>query len=492
MNEAKSWTKYALFLFALFYIFLAGSVAINRMTFPVILDGAEAIHAQFACQIGEGERLYGPLDVNVQELWYTPLSFQVAGYFSKLFDYDIRAIRFVMFAFGLGAICLVAMLVWKRTGSAILAFTAAAWASTIDAGPWFVEVGPNTGHVFFAMLAIYLLARDKSLRWTTVFFVSTCLFASFWCKQTGLAYIAAGAFYTATQNLRKGFACAAIAGGMSAIAVLFFVLQPDSSFIRMTFMHKNHPIMWSWLWTPAIYPELLGRMGILCGVLAAALIHKKWKVRELLEPDYIFLGAAAIVGIFSRIKYGSGSTQAILFYCLLMVCALRFLRDFFTEKTMQASVIMGLILVQSIAFGRDWRPLYISSDDSHRFREILDILATPGLKTHYVNQGILNYYVGKPMSATVSRDCWKDGQYNRNLYPDLFRTTYSKDPFDLVIIDIPLEDNSWFLYERLNLNYTPSSELPAYNRADTTLRLRKVVFVRKNLVGDDTKQHGLQ
>ena len=490
-DKAASWAKYALLLLALIHLLLAGSVAINRMTSPVILDSAEAIHTQFAYQAGEGARLYGPLDIHVQELWYNPLSFQIAGYFSRLFNYDIRAIRFTMFLFGFGSICLVAMLTRQRTGSVVLASTAAAWASAIDAGPWIVEVGPNTGHIFFAMLAVYLLARDKSLRWTTVVLASTCLFASFWCKQTGLAYIVAGVFYTATRNLRKGLACATIAGGMSAVSVLFFVLQPDSSYISMTFLHKNHPIMWSWLWTPALYPELLGRMGILCGILAAALIRKQWRFRELLEPEYIFLGAAAIVGILTRIKYGSGPTQAILFYCLLMVCALRFLQDFFTERTMQASVIMGLLLVQSVTFARDWRPAYISNDDSRRFREIRDILATPGMRTHYVNQGILNHYVGKPVHAPVGRDCWKNGQYDKTLYPDLFRATYSKDPFDIVIIDIPLEDHSWFLYERLNANYVPSTELPPFNGADMTLRYRKIVFVRKDLAGA-AKEHNSQ
>ena len=47
-----------------------------------------------------------------------------------------------------------------------------------------------------------------------------------------------------------------------------------------------------------------------------------------------------------------------------------------------------------------------------------------------------------------------------------------------MIIDIPLEDNSYALYERLEKGYQPLYEIPASTKFSTTydLRYKKVVF----------------
>jgi len=50
-----------------------------------------------------------------------------------------------------------------------------------------------------------------------------------------------------------------------------------------------------------------------------------------------------------------------------------------------------------------------------------------------------------------------------------------------VIIDVPLEDNSYALYERLDQAYRPLYEIPASTRFATTydLRYKKIVFEKK-------------
>jgi len=463
-----------------FHLLMAGTLAFNRLASPVILDSAEAVHAQFAYQAGAGIPLYGPMDIKIQELWYNPLSFQAAGLVSRFFDYDIRAMRFVMFLFGAGSILLAALITFKMTGNRLLAFIAASWMSAIEAGPWLVEMGPNAGHVFFAMLAVYLILRDESLKWSTVALACVALFASFWCKQTGLAYIAAGVFFFATRDIRKGIGAAAIAGGLAAIGMLYYAAPADSTYIQFTFLHGNHPMIWKWLWNPALYPELLGRFGILCAVVLTGLFLKRFAIREWLRPEIIFLGASAVVGIFTRIKYGSGPSQAIFFYGMIIVCALYFLHRFLQDKKISGAVLAGMLAVQTLALGHDQRSALITPADEFRFREIVDILSTPGQVTYYANHGVLNLYAGKEPFAAMGRDCWHKGTYDRSRYPDYYRQAVSADPFDIVIIDVPLEDNSWFLYERLNSSYQPVRELPALAEANNALRSRKVVLQRKN------------
>ena len=61
------------------------------------------------------------------------------------------------------------------------------------------------------------------------------------------------------------------------------------------------------------------------------------------------------------------------------------------------------------------------------------------------------------------------------------RNFLAQDPWDLVIIDIPLEDNSYALYERLEQAYRPLYEIPAATKFPATydLRYKKVVFEKK-------------
>jgi len=56
----------------------------------------------------------------------------------------------------------------------------------------------------------------------------------------------------------------------------------------------------------------------------------------------------------------------------------------------------------------------------------------------------------------------------------------------MVIIDIPTEMSSWFLYERLNAAYTPIGEIPAASRypESATLRWRKIIFEKKKISPD--------
>ena len=119
-----------------------------------------------------------------------------------------------------------------------------------------------------------------------------------------------------------------------------------------------------------------------------------------------------------------------------------------------------------------------------RYRELLAWVGKPGKNVYYINQGIYNVLAGKTPYTAVGRDCWHNGQIDRSLYPAAFREAFGKDPFDIVIIDIPTEINSWFLYERLQANYVPVAEMPAITQlpAGVTLRNRKLIFYRKDQV----------
>jgi hypothetical protein len=468
------------------HLAIATQVITNNLSHKAIINAAESEHALFAYQFGAGERLYGPMDIHVRELWYTPLTFQVAGWVSKWFGYDIRAMRLVMALIGVSAMIVLGLLTFRLTRNKAFAFIAAALLAGIDtkAWPWFINLDPNALHVLCALLGVYLLVRDRSLRWSTVIFSTIAFFASYWSKQTGLAYIAAGVFYCTLTDFRKGLASAALAFALVAGSAAYYMAMPDSSFMGVLTMHKNHPIVWQWLLEPALFPEIIGRFGVLIAVVIAGLVGLGLDWRKWIKAEYVFLGASAVVAVIARLKYGSGPSQGIFFSAMLFACGLAFLQQFLEERLISGRVLLSIVALQCLALFHEYRAALITLSDDLRFEMIKDVIATPGKDVFYNCNGFYNVLVGKQPYPSVGRDCWANGRYDRALYPDYFRKWLEKDPFDIVISDIPLEDNSWLLYERLDKNYVAVRDIPAETKypADYSLRNRKVIFYRKDQV----------
>lgn len=453
----------------------------NGVTHATIIRAYDSVCAQFARQAGEGQPLYGPFTDHTLQLWYTPLSIQIMGYVSRWFNYDIRVMRLVMALLGVLAIVLVGLMTHRLTNDRFLGFAAAALMAGINVNQWFMDLGSNATLAFFTLLGVWLLIRDPDLKWPTVVGAVVCLFAGFWSKQTGLAYLAAGIFFIFARNPRKGLAAAALAAALVGIGCGYYATRPDSIFIRQFLSHGDNPIMWSWFFNPVLFPEYLGRMGIMFVAVVAGLLALPRQFRYWLKPELVFLAAAAVVATLTRLKYGSGPTQQIVFFGLLIVCGVSFLGRFFRERQLSGPLLLTLLGVQAAALYYDFRPLLITAEDDTRFRQILDILATPNMKPYYNGQGYLNTLVGKPAAWTGSKDCWRKGKFDRAFLQPEVRELLNRDPFDLVIIDVPLEDNSFLLYERLNANYKPVREIPASGRMDEpSLRWKKIVFVRND------------
>lgn len=469
-------SRFVITLIAVAHLFTACTLIWNRLTKPAFTAG-ESTAAQFSWQIASGHPPFGPSNIHIQEIWYNPLTFQIAGYFSKLFDYDIRAMRLAMAFFGLGSILLAGMITHHLTRSRWFGFLAACFFIGVDLSPWYVILEPNSTLVFFALLAVYLLVRDTALSWRTIAGVCISLFFSFWSKQTGLAFMVAGVFFILCKDVRKGFAAAAICALITATGMLYYHLQPESSYIQQTFSHGDDPMIWDRFLNPVIYPELLGRFGSLIGILIAAIFISTTRFRDLVRPEYVMLGAATVVGLVTQCKYGSGPTQAILMYGLVISCGLAVLHDLWRRGFLPPSLVLAILSIQGICLIYNPAKYLITNGDVARMRQIIEICATPGKEVYYINQGFYNVLAGKKPYANVGRSCWHNGVYDRSRYPEFFRTFVESDPFDIVIIDVPLEDNSWLMYERLDKNYMAVQQIDP--PADAPNRSKLVVFHRK-------------
>ena len=460
-------------------------MAINWLSYNCFV-GDEGALMTWAYQFSHGLPLYGVrANPELQDLFaYTPLASQIYGTIFKLCPFDVRWMRLVNFLFSVGGATLVGLITFSLCRCRFMAVVSGGLMLASPPLLWFIDCGPNEIHVFFALLGMYFLIRESSPGWKSIVIGVLALFASFWAKQTGAPYLVAGLVYLLGAHGKKGLAACGIALVIAAGFLGYYALKYSGTMYNMFVLQAQHPILGGRLWNPVLFPEILGRFGVLLAVILAGVgtIHG-WKFKNLFRPELLFLGAAGVVGIIGPLKYGSGTTQTIVFYGMILACGIAFLKQLLDKKAITEKVLVGLLIVQMILLAQDprmnlWRDCYQA-----RFDELCRIVATPGKSVLYSDNPVISLLVNKPYYAGPGRDCYVNGKIDRSRYPKELSAFFKSDPFDMIVIDVPLEDNSWPLYERLNVSYQPVAELPALP-GDPNMRknFKKVIFMRKDQV----------
>ncbi|MFH0879115.1 MAG: glycosyltransferase family 39 protein [Lentisphaerota bacterium] len=472
-------------LFALisYHILVAGALCLNLLSRGVVHNASEGFYCKLAYQCSVGEPLYASdEDIRNDRCMYTPLSFEIQGLAIRLFGLDIRVQRLVSAFFGLGSMVLIALIVRRLTKSTFWAVLAAGLFSGIDVSYWYVMVSPNSAHVFFALLGLYLLMRGPSLTWVACMAAVCALFGSFWSKQTGLAYVVAGLFYIFTQDLKKGAVSALVTLLLAGGFMEYYAAPPGSQFLYRVFVWATiEPMMWSRFMTPVLFPELLGRFGVMIALVVAGVLALPFSFKEYARPHFVFLGAAAFAGPWAELKYGSGNMQSIFFYGLLIIGGISFLHSFLKNKKIAVVLAYVLVGVQSMALVHEVKPMFISDEDEQRFNKIISILSTPGESSYFYAHGYYNVLAGKPPVANTEQNSvehWKNG---RSVYAKTVTEYWQSNPFDRLILFYPWEDNMRIVLEQVQKDYDLAEEIqPSVDYPSTwELRKRLLVFKRK-------------
>lgn len=478
LGKAAAWI---LGILAGIHLAIAGLFLANQVGHREIMNCSDAWHMGYFRQFAEGGHCYYPKnDVAHLTDGYTPLSSEIFAWTIRAFGPDIRAARAVAGLFGLLGMALVGACVHRMTGSRFFAFVAAGLAAALEPR-WFVDVGPNTIHATFSILALWLLLRDPECSWRTVVLAGLALFASFWSKQLGLAYMVAGAVAVGFRDWKKGAALAAGLAVLSAAGIAYWETRGGSQFCYWVFeMNRNQPIVWSRLWD-VVFAEILTRKyAILVALSVAGVASRLRSWRDLFRPEWLFLGASGVAGCFANCKYGSGTSQMWVFYMVLIALGVEAAHRFFRARGLAAVLLVPLLGVQSLAFLEDPRPYLITAEDAARWQRVMGILSTPGKTAYYANAGFMSLLAGQPLYPQAGEDSWVKGRFDRNSLSAERRAYLAGAPWDLVIINIPLEDNSYALYEMLDKSYHPLYEIPATEKNSNIydLRYRKIVFAK--------------
>ena len=468
------------------YFLVNAFLAWNQLSCAVICEEMESDHMVIIRQFSQGDHAYYPQDPELRrsDAAYPPLAFQTYGWVMRWISADVRAIRALRALFGIAAIVLVGLMVYRLTANRMLAFIASGLAAGIDTPGWFMAFCPDSQHLFFAVLGAWLLVRSPEVGWKTALLATLAFFAAFWSKQTGLGYIVAANVYILIVNWRRGLVCAVLNVALVAGGVAWGMHMAGNDFLQYTFyVHIDQPKLLQQLWDPIYFPYLLGRLSVPLALVFAGVLVEGRRFRNLLKPHYLLLGAGAFVGIICSLKYGSGLSQAWFFRCMLIVCGCAFAQRL-VESGLIASLPCNVLLgVQLLASAQDFRSVIINQDDVSRYNYICQLIATPGKEVYYNNLAYLNAIVGKRLYTGGCDGCWVKGAYHPEVYPKVWREFFEKDPFDVVILDIPSPDGFPVLYERLRKNYQAVQEIPSdpRNTNSGALRRRKIVFVKKGV-----------
>lgn len=469
---------------AIAYFGLCGFLLFNHLLYKEIYNEAEAFHMQYYWQFSQGQHCYYPNGtmINCATDGYTPLAAQIYGQVIRWLGQDVRIVRFVRALFGLGAIALVGLLVQTLTGERRLAFLATGLAAGMEPF-WFMASGPDNMHVFWALLGTWLLTYSPQVSWGRAALAGAAFFASFWTKQTGLAYVVAGGVYLFLRNWLKGLVVLVVTAVVTLAGVLYFERLPDSDFLYWTWrMNADAPLIWSRLWDPMFFPIFFGRFLILTSlVIIGFWVERQFRWQALVSPWWILLGAAAFVGFFAGLKYGSGQSQSWFLYCMVIVVGVTMAHRLCRGGYLSPVVLSGLLAFQLAAFAQDFRPYVITRSDRERHAWLMNLIATPGKSVYYVGRTYWNFLAGKDYFARGCDGCYVRGEFRPEIYPKAWREYFESDPFDIVVVDLPPPDGFFPLYERLNKSYRAVQEIPADPRGDAggCLRRKKIVFVRQ-------------
>lgn len=482
MNRVVKWIIIAL---TAAHLLVALYVFYNQASSSVIYSEGDAWHMLYYYQFSQGGHMYYDIDLRHASDGYTPLASQIFGWTIRFIGNDIRWVRVTAGLFGLGLIVTVALIVYRLTGDRLLAFVGAGLTAAMDT-LCFMELGPNTITVFFGVLGVYMLVRDPEvISWKTALLAGLAFFASYWSKQTGLAYIAAGLFYLFMKQPKKAAVTAAMIAVLFVSTFMYFKYQPNSRFVYNVFIaNSDQPLVFKRLWDPIFFPLLTGRFAVLVAFIFIGIFSGSLRFQRFINPRYIFL-AAGLVTALTSLKYGSGQQQAWFFYTMMIVNGLCAMHGLLNRKQLSYAVLGGLLIMQQLAFFRSYRNILITPEDKRRYAEFCDIMATPGMKTYHPNNlGYINLILGKEYYAGCLFGCWDDHVFNPDLYPKIWKDFLSTDPFDIVVIDIPLADGSFVLLDRLKKNYQAVREMPPDSRGSNHgyLRRKKIVFMRKNRI----------
>ncbi len=480
-------SKLLLVLFLLLHI-PAAYLAVNNMSCGFSPDRAAYEHLAQIDRVYEGKPIYAPMTVEFSPITYTPLYWVVCGWLWKLTGPGFFVPQLVSLLATFVFLYFAARFLWGGT-SRDLFLTALGIVDllllNLSTGIWLCGLNNDALHFALTIAGFYCLGKagPRPAAWAALWLSLGAL-----TKQTGLAYVAAGALYVLLKEPRRFVFYAVPALVVCGGGLAFLQIQSGGLFYDIVVKENRGPF-WemSRLVTEVWGSQFLGLVGILSLFsLWPLLASKTWREawQRMLTPEYTMAAAGMAVACIAQPKFGSGNNHAVIAITGLVICGwqgLRFTMGQIRDAGISASLRGGAAVLQTVALLIPaWQQAsvrLIDEADRYKYSQIEEVFKrgyTVIYHFPYIT-GSFGYSEAGHQGNELCR--WINGQWSFANKPDFLSAPYREQKFDYVILCASVVDQADPTIQAILANYSVASTLPPHPTRPNTQMMRYPVYV---------------
>lgn len=466
-------------------------IVISRMGADYDIGAPAYQHMAMIDQILQGKVLYAPLSSEYSCVTYNPLYWYISAAFCKVFGMSFLWPRLVSLMFSAGCAGIMFMWTWRLTAKDLVMSMAApvmVLSTAFLIQFWVMEINVNALHVFLVLLGFYLLI-EPDMRKTVI--AAIALTASFFTKQTALAYIVAAAVMLLFRS-RRHLPLYLVTCVIFLAAGCWYLEVFEGDFYRQTIAaNQGPPWMLSRLFSEVFQQVFFGMVGCvfmfsILRVFVEGSVEDVPFFARIWRSEYLLAAAGIAVEIISHPKYGSGPVHGLVAICGITLCGLsgasligkmagcKKIAHATAAVQVAALIIISIPSIPSQYYDR------MDEDKMIRISSIFRSGRTCYFGIPYIQRKYGQASLGIPDDEPTK---WVNGRLTYQFIPPKLSEPFAKQEFDYVIIGSYFDPNHP-VAKVIMENYKKAvAEFPAHPRFpnSTDLRHRNVVLAANRL-----------
>ncbi len=315
--------RYALLLFAVFYIVAYLEISFPRLQYPFELEWEEGGSVDHVRMILSEKNLYARPSLEFIPYFYTPLYYYVSALMAKVTGVGFLPLRLVSYLSSLGCFLLIFLIVRAETKNKFSAALASGlFAATFKiSGVWFDVARVDSLFLFFLLAALYVIRSSTSAKGQVLAGVLISL--SFLTKQTALVISLPVMLYYILYNRRGSpyfIGTVILIIGVSTLSLDYIYDGWYSYYVfhlpRRTFFFVRLRLLEYWT------QDLMSSLHIACVMSVSYLIFAKYSDSDRKSYlFYLFVTVGMVGGAWST-RLNGGGFKNVLFPAYALICIL--------------------------------------------------------------------------------------------------------------------------------------------------------------------------
>lgn len=466
-------------------------LVLNRTFLGFDIDSGQYFMMHVIERVRTGLPVYVPTAPGQCSPSYTPLYFWVSGWLCKLLGQSMVWPRVVSVVSTIAFAWLTGVFVWRRTERDLVLSVAApcfVLSSCAYVGPWVFDIQVNAMQGALVALGFLLLLTDLTPKRAAIAAVVMSL--AVLTKHTAVAYLLAAGVLILLRSPRLAGVYAGVAAGFLGLVVWWLQASSDGYFLRNVLGAGEAPWLVQRLWNEVLFPDLLGRYGLMAALAAVPLLMSR--PRDLfgfvLKPEYVMCAAGIGVAIIAQPKYGSGPLHALVAYAGLSICGaiglwhLARLLPAPLNGTLPAWTALLQVCVLLVSGVPTYSTLLVDDADRAMHQQVEDVFKSG--RTAFFYFPYMPTLYGQPEAGLYGDETmkWKNGQTDYSATPPEIYAPFVRQEYDYAILPVFADQRDPAVRAILE-NYTGVTRLPGHPRgpAGGNFRYEKIVFKAKRL-----------